>query len=206
MQYGKTHYVIGSTDPGKITIRDVANSLSRINRFTGHGTTYSVAKHSVFVSELLDMDTETALYGLAHDVHETVVSDLNWPLKQALGSAAREELKRIEELADVALYKVFGLQWPMPAKIAELVKKADWIAVATEKRDLLPGCDRQWDMLPYAPHHRHVSPTVTPKQDMEAFLGRAVELGVDTWRMKSKVSKVSKAPKRPEAGDDEFYF
>jgi 5'-deoxynucleotidase YfbR-like HD superfamily hydrolase len=172
MQYGTTHYEVGSSNPGKITVQMVADALSRLNRFTGHGTAYSVARHSVFVSRLLDMSTEVAMYGLIHDAHETVINDICWPVKQALGPAARAEFDAIEAAADKALFRVFGMPWPMPEEIAKQVKMADWIAVATEKRDLLPACDRKWDMLKEPAHHRHVKKTSSAEADAAEFMSR----------------------------------
>lgn len=172
MQYGATTYEIGSSSPGKITIVDVANSLARINRFTGHSKTYSVARHSVFVSKLLDLDRLPALYGLAHDARETVTNDISSPMKAALGPVARLELAELEEAADRALFQVFGLAWPMPADIKKLVKRADMIALATEHRDLQPVCEREWTMLTEAPHHSKVSPTSSEREDAHNFLMR----------------------------------
>ncbi len=176
MQYGSTHYEIGSADPGKITVEEVAHALAHLNRYTGHARTpISVAQHSVFVSKLLDLDTRTALYGLLHDVHETVVSDVNWPMKKSMPPAVRDWYEHIAERADEALFKVFGVEWPVPPDIAALIKKADWVASATEKRDVMRSCDREWEMLPCGPHHTVITP-VPARAAREMFLTRYREL------------------------------
>lgn len=177
MQYGKTHYVIGSEDPGKITVEDVAHALAHLNRYTGHARMpISVAQHSVFVSKLLDLDTQTAMYGLLHDVHETVVSDVNWPMKKSMPPAVRDWYEHIAARADEALFKVFGVEWPVPPDIAALIKKADWVASATEKRDAMWPCDREWDMLPCGPHYSTLVP-MKAEDAKDLFLRRFRELG-----------------------------
>ena len=160
MQFGSHHYEIGSdTMPPGVTSRDVALSLAKINRFTGHSNVpYSVAQHSTHVSMLLDHDPVLALYGLLHDVAESVVQDLSHPMKQALGPDGLSKYKAIEHQAEKAIYGVLGVVHPMPAWIAKAVKKQDWVAVATEKRDLLPPCDRSWDMLVEPPSFSHIMP------------------------------------------------
>ena len=90
MQYGSCKYELGSSKmPYGVTMEDVANSLSKINRFTGHSIEpISVARHSIYVANALWTSPATAMlamHGLLHDVSETVVNDLSAPLKAALG-------------------------------------------------------------------------------------------------------------------------
>jgi 5'-deoxynucleotidase YfbR-like HD superfamily hydrolase len=188
MQYGGRAYDLGSPSlPKGATVSTIAASLARINRFTGHTyDVYSVAKHSVFVSKLLELDPLAALYGLAHDAHETIVGDINSPLKKFLRLDAMPEFQLAEDAADQACFTAFGLAYPMPDNIAALVKRADMVAVATEKRDLMPECDREWTMLTEPAHYRTVTPSVDPYTDTEAFMQRYDELakhvlGETTW-------------------------
>ena len=177
MQYAGVPYEIGSNVARGVTVKDIAHSLARINRFTGHTRHFiSVARHSVFVSTLLDFRPQAAMYGLIHDVHESVTNDISYPIKRALSDAARRELEVIADNADTALYEVLGVEWPMPPDIKLLVKEADNVATMTEKRDLMPDCPRKWDMLKEQPCHKGADPTVTPRDDEGLFIARYYEL------------------------------
>lgn len=178
MQYGASHYELGSTEMVGITPRDVANSLAKLNRYIGHTIEpYSVGYHSLIVSRLCEIHGPVvALYGLLHDVAETVVGDLSYPMKQALGFEGLHQFRAIEHAAEKALFKVLGVHWPVPPDIAKLVKDQDWVAAATEKRDLLPPCDRSWDMLPYDPAFGRIMPSTNWKHIADTWLKRFIEL------------------------------
>lgn len=109
-----------------VRLVDIAHALSMINRFTGHSTSpYSVAQHSVHVSRLVPEGL--ALWGLLHDASEAYLGDVASPLKGMLPC-----YQQIEELAQRAIARAFGLRWPMP----EEVKRADLSALAAEKAEL----------------------------------------------------------------------
>jgi hypothetical protein len=176
MQYGDGHYVPGSrTPPTNTTPRHIARALSRIYRFTGHSQyQISVARHSTFVATILDdlgYSPQVQLYGLVHDIHETVVNDLNWAVKNLLSPVARQSYDGLADAADEALYAVLGVSWPMPPGIQAAVKVADWMAVASEKRDLMPKGDRPWPMLIHKPSVRQALATWDPDEDMIDWLG-----------------------------------
>lgn len=178
MQYGAHPYEIGYTElHPDVDYIDIAHSLAQINRYNGHAIVpYSVAQHSVFVSELLDIDPLIAMYGLVHDVAETVTGDITWPMKQAFSEAARRELDEITKAAEIALFSRLGVPYPMPPDIAKLVKRADWNAAATEKRDVMPGCLRHWDMLKHSPSHRGVWGSENWREDSRRWCERYREL------------------------------
>lgn len=71
-----------------ISIGDIAHSLSMQCRFNGHiRNFYSVAEHSIKVSELLEdrgLDSLVQLYGLLHDASEAYIADLPKPFKDML--------------------------------------------------------------------------------------------------------------------------
>lgn len=180
MQYAGIPYEIGSTTIKGVHVKDIAHSLARVNRFTGHThAALSVARHSVFVSKLLDFHPLAAMYGLAHDVHESVTNDISYPVKKYLkencpeGKAALED---IADAADAALYEVMGIEWPMPLDIHDIVKTADNVATMTEKRDLMPDCPREWDMLKEKACHVIARATYSPENDAELFMLRYTEL------------------------------
>ncbi|HQY88573.1 MAG TPA: hypothetical protein PK402_07935 [Tepidisphaeraceae bacterium] len=117
-------------DPADIDIRDIAHSLAMQCRFNGHTNRfYSVAQHTVHVSNLLDGDD--ALWGLLHDAAEAYVSDIPRPLKAQL-----PEFEVAEDRMLKAIIARFGLSaWPMTPR----VKWADDTLLVTECRDLMVG-------------------------------------------------------------------
>lgn len=177
MQYGAHPYEIGSFHAPGVTPKDVAYSLSQINRFTGHSSfPISVARHSVYVSKLLNMDPLVAMYGLLHELEETVINDISHPVKMALGWRGMRRLKKIGEAANHALFEVMGVPYPIPKDIKALVKRADNAAVLAEKRDLMPPCERTWDMVPGFAAPVSCEFTDNPADDAILFMDRYVEL------------------------------
>ncbi len=121
----------------EIHISDIAHALSQLCRFTGHTRRfYSVAQHSVLVSHLVP--PEHALAGLLHDAHEAFVGDMATPLKDLV-----PDYRVIEARAWEAVAARLGVDPILPA----CVKRADIIALATERRDLLPRDGRVWAIL-----------------------------------------------------------
>lgn len=77
----KFHYV--DIKPDSIDIRDIAHSLSHLCRYTGHTNMfYSVAQHSLLVSEKMPGGAAKKLVGLLHDAAEAYTNDLASPLKR----------------------------------------------------------------------------------------------------------------------------
>jgi len=121
-------------------IDDIAHGLSHICRFTGHTRKfYSVAQHSVHVSELVP--PALRLEALLHDASEAYLGDVSSPLKSMLPT-----YKDIEHRTEHAIARVFGLVFPLPPEI----KQADLRMLVTEKRDLMPTV--QYDSVCWPTH------------------------------------------------------
>ena len=135
--------------PADVCITDIAHALSLICRFGGHTTEhYSVAQHSLLVARILSvMDASPAVQvaGLMHDAHEAYIGDIPTPIKDALGLCWHE----LELQAADAGQAAFGLTGITQSNRA-LIKHADLVALATERRDLTrfdTNRNLAWDIL-----------------------------------------------------------
>jgi hypothetical protein len=116
--------------PEDVNIEDIAIALSREGRFANQTVfPYSVAQHSILVSSMCD--PADRFWGLMHDAAEAYCKDLPSPLKHLPG--IREAYKAVEGATMRAICERFGLVAVMP----ESVKRADLVALVTEKRDLM---------------------------------------------------------------------
>jgi 5'-deoxynucleotidase YfbR-like HD superfamily hydrolase len=136
---------------------DIGHALSNICRYTGHTSTfYSVAQHSVIVSEIVEElggNPVEQFQGLMHDATEAYMNDISRPLKiQPFMAKYRDYESELEWV----IAKRFGLK----LLCTERVKKADLIALATETRDLM-GDPQDWEIL-YGV--RRLPQTITPYQ------------------------------------------
>ena len=123
-----------------LTVPQLAKALSQINRFNGHTDAkypYSVAQHSVVVSEILDHKTHLAFAGLMHDAPEIIICDFPRPLKNYLGDNLLL-LEVEEDTAFNAIAKAIKLPyWELTDTDEKELKAADIQAMVTEKRDML---------------------------------------------------------------------
>lgn len=120
-----------------ITVGCIAAALSKICRFGGHTKQfYSVAQHSVLVSQIVPY--QYRLQALFHDATEAFIGDMVYPLKRIMPA-----YKAIEERLHNAIFDKLGIDPVMPP----VVKEADRIALATERRDLMPADDAPWAIL-----------------------------------------------------------
>lgn len=130
-------------------IETIAHSLAQINRFTGHcARPYSVAEHSVLVCDIvasMGLGLDAQLLALMHDAHECVVGDVATPLKHTLGVA----WPCVENLHAFGMRVAYDLV-DAHAVHGHAVKTADLMALAIERRDLLPfyaAHNRPWPAL-----------------------------------------------------------
>ena len=141
-------------DPSNIPdIPALAHALSQINRFTGHTVrAYSVAEHSLLCCEIArssplfeslckEAQVDLLIACLVHDMHEALTGDQASPLKLILGEPWRE----FEDNLQRAVLTCHG-EYDNYVEWQDRVKGFDLIALATEKRDLLPGAG-EWRVL-----------------------------------------------------------
>lgn len=157
--YTGLHFYPADPQPDQICMEDIATALSRESRFAGHTNEfYSVAQHSVMVSDIVVALPAYKLWGLLHDASEAYLKDLPWPVKTLC-----PEYKVMERRLMRIIVGKYGLSWPQPRAVG----RADLIALATERRDLLGHL---------GPHQGHYAPLPapilpwTPKEARHHFL------------------------------------
>ena len=186
--------------PDDIRVDDIAWALSRIPRFAGHTiteTSYNVAQHSIYVSELLEdlfsgkldeivteavkgdlanirtMAPNTAnvlIQALFHDGHEAYFGDIPSPIKKIPELTAT--FKSLEAKLDKA---IFGhIKVPLPnATEKAAIKFCDKIAQAIEGYQFMPSRGRNWDLpVPTLIMIQKFPHPMTPLASYQAFLNR----------------------------------
>lgn len=150
-------------DAAIIRLETIACHLGSINRFSGatrrpagpdtfERRPYSVAEHSLLALEIAEAvygttDPAARLAVLMHDGHEAYLNDSTQPYKSALrmlgGASAAEYLDR-------SWYRAVGRKFGIltaQTSCARLIHACDMVALATEKRDLLPPHTYAWPCL-----------------------------------------------------------
>jgi len=132
---------------GQLCATTIAHSLGKINRFNGHSLRpYSVAEHSLLVCEIAErefgLNAHGLLAALMHDAHECVATDMHSPGKQEIGPAWKDWEGRWVRLlrSEYALHTA-------AADHAAQIHTADLMALATERRDLMPATPTPWEVL-----------------------------------------------------------
>ncbi len=126
-------------DPEQLDPGDIARALANICRFGGHCRPfYSVAQHSVIVSELVEQrggDLEDVFAALMHDAAEAYLGDMPHPIKHRspLGAAFKE--------AEDHLESVLRTRFSIKADVPE-IKRIDRALLATERRSV---SGESWD-------------------------------------------------------------
>lgn len=132
--------------PAAVMAGDIAHHLAQINRFNGAAVRpYSVAEHSLLVLEIVERmfvtDVHGKLFALMHDAHEAYTQDVTTPAKDEV-EGWRVFEGRFERIVRTA----FALHTAALTH-AEVTRKADLIALATERAQLLPPGGPQWEVL-----------------------------------------------------------
>jgi uncharacterized protein len=122
--------------PLDVEIEDIAHGLARVARWNGQTSgdhAFSVAQHSVLVSDLMaklspGIGRKMRLAGLLHDAPEYVVGDLISPFKAAVGM----NYKGLERKLLSVIHIRFGLTPEPPEDMRRLIKKADTVSAHFE--------------------------------------------------------------------------
>lgn len=112
MTYGLRAIDIYNLDEETLSAENIANHLAKTERYTNCfpvGITYSVAQHSVMMSQtaMLMGNLKLAKFCLFHDGTEGlgILPDLNSPMKKLIG----EDFKKLENTLFLAIVKAFDL-------------------------------------------------------------------------------------------------
>lgn len=154
--------IVGApTDPlCHITLEETAAVLSRICRFGARtrpaDKLYTVAQHSVHCADLvaaLGGTPAEQFEAINHEGDEALLGfDPPSPMLRLL-----PDLRDLKARAGAAYARRYGL----PEKMSEVVKRADLILLATEKRDLMAAAPDSWGNLP-PPLKRRTVPWTNP--------------------------------------------
>jgi len=137
----------------EVDFREIADTLADINRYNGAALKQiSVAAHTLIVCDAAPDAVKP--WALLHDAHEARIGDITTPVQMALGEIARahhpegcrifhDALRDFKTRHDAAIYAAAGLSLPSIEQQAA-IKRADLIALVTERRDFLHPSARRW--------------------------------------------------------------
>src|SRR5438132_13165538 len=95
---------LANPEASEINVEDIAHGLAHTCRYAGQcDGFYSVAEHSVLVSQIVQHAKLAALF---HDAAEAFIGDMSRPLKQLLPNYIEIE-KKIEH----AIFQRLGIEW-----------------------------------------------------------------------------------------------
>lgn len=159
-----------------ISTIDIAHALSHVARFNGHTRHhYSVAQHSLLVASIVPADLQ--LTALLHDATEAYIGDMVRPLKALL-----PEYSEIEHGIWLAICDRFNLDPTLPTCIHE----ADMIALATERRDLMPEHAESWPCLAGITPHPATLPRWPSETASINYHSKLLELMQTTHRTRAR--------------------
>lgn len=122
--------------PMDIEVEDIAHGLAFVARWNGQtkgNYAYSVAEHSLLVTDIFTTQNPTApvkwqLAALLHDAPEYVIGDMISPVKAAVGPSYGE----LDDRLTAAIHIRFGLPAQIPTAIKKQIKAADKISAWLE--------------------------------------------------------------------------
>lgn len=148
-----------------VVVADIVHGLSRIARFSGAtvgSTGYSVAQHSLLCADLIRVwggDAQLEREALLHDAGEAYYGDITSPVQAAVRAMYREliadavvglgdatgaldPLRELKRRVDPVVRSALGLAAEEPP----LVRRADLVALAIERKLLMVACERDWQL------------------------------------------------------------
>jgi 5'-deoxynucleotidase YfbR-like HD superfamily hydrolase len=150
----------------RVAIEDIAHGLAYQCRFNGQTAEfYSVAQHSLIVAALVPPPLRLA--ALLHDAAEAYLGDMVKPLKVLLPAFAA-----LEDKVSALIAAAFRIDF----SDYEPIKRADLIALATEKRDLMPHSAERWAYLDDVRALPDAIVLMSPSQAKQAFLAEFARL------------------------------
>ena len=152
-----------------VAIEDIAHGLAYQCRFNGQTSAfYSVAQHSLMVMSLVPAKLQ--FQSLLHDAAEAYLGDMVKPLKHLFPEFSVIESRVIE---------IIGQRYAIDlSHLDPAIKRADLIALATEKRDLMPHSTEAWSYLEGIDPLPDVIEPMGPQAAKNAFLNAFATL----WR------------------------
>jgi hypothetical protein len=160
-----------------VKVEDIAAGLSRECRYNGQLKStvphYSVAQHATLISRWLQEDgwsPKLCYAGLHHDSAEAYTGDIIAQVKHIV-----PELKALEARVEAAVFDALSVS--MGGEQKRVVKQYDFIALATELRDVLAPntTPYSWGDLPAPRDRRRIIPWSSSVARM-LFLERHSEL------------------------------
>lgn len=140
--------------PVDVCIEDIARASALTNRFKGHSLrAVNLAQHQLMVSYVvrdLGGDERTQLGGLLHDAHEVLdgIGDVARPVKESMPLLVRQWYNEHVRRVELAIFECFGIADLLNDTQMALIKRADDILLATEKRDHMAPSELPWGPLP----------------------------------------------------------
>lgn len=127
--------------PEQIKTSDIAHSLARLCRFTGHTRDfYSVAQHTCLVEGLIPRSNDRLrALAILHDTAEAYTGDVVTPIKHLI----KPWFAPIEERLMSAIYAHYNIDPPVEVE-QEIIKWADHSILLTERRDLMEPTKDDW--------------------------------------------------------------
>ncbi len=144
-----------------VAIEDIAHGLAYQCRFNGQTSAfYSVAQHSLMVLSLVPPRLQ--FQALLHDAAEAYLGDMVKPLKHLF-----PEFGVIEARVMAIIGQRFAVDL---THLDPAIKQADMVALATEKRDLMPYSTENWSYLQGISPLPQIIEPMDPQAAKTAFL------------------------------------
>jgi hypothetical protein len=183
-----------ATDPASIDIGDICFHLSRMKRFNC-AVKWTVAAHSrltyQIVKDTVPNDKAAQLAALIHDFHEYATGDRTTPLQRAeamlMPTGWPSPIKTIQDNIDLAIAKHFGIDWQDIVDAKLIVKRADLIALATEKAQFMAKEPMPWG-VPDMPEPYDIELVVVGEAQNEWLLRCDFDRALTAYRL-TKIAK-----------------